>query len=177
MLCRATQDGQVTVESSHKMWTTGGGNSKPVFLLRESHEQYDKAKRFDAGRRASSHPPVGRCPICYWGRVEGNSVGTPCEMPGWMNQKLESRLTREISITWYADDTTLMAESEVLKSLLMKVKEESEKAGLKLNMQKMKIMTSAPITSWQIDGDTMETDRPYFLGLHNHCREWLQPWN
>ena len=66
----------------------------------------------------------------------------------------------------------LMAErKEELKSLLLKMKEESEKAGLKLNMQKMKIMTSAPITSWQIDGDTMETDRPYFLGLHNHCRE------
>ena len=68
----------------------------------------------------------------------------------------------------YADDTTLMAESEEeLKSLLMKVKEESEKVGLKLNIQKTKIMASGPITSWQIDGDTV-TD--YFLGLQNHCR-------
>ena len=75
----------------------------------------------------------------------------------------------------YADDTTLMAESEEeLKSLLMKVKEESEKVGLKLNIQKTKIMASGPITSWQIDGDTV-TD--YFLGLQNHCRWWLQPWN
>ena len=70
----------------------------------------------------------------------------------------------------YADDTTLMAESKELKSLLMKVKEESEKVGFKLNIQKMKIMASGPITSWQIDGGTMETVRLYFLGLQNHCR-------
>ena len=67
----------------------------------------------------------------------------------------------------YADDTTLMAESG---ELLMKVKEESEKAGLKLNIQKMKIMASDPITSWQIDGETMEMVTDYFLGLQNHCR-------
>ena len=69
-----------------------------------------------------------------------------------------------------AHDTTVMAESEELKSLLMKVKEENEKAGLKLNIQKMKIMESSPIISWQIDGETMETDRFYFLGLQSHCR-------
>ena len=71
----------------------------------------------------------------------------------------------------YGDDTTLMAESkEELKNLLMKVKEESEKVGLKLNIQKTKIMASCPITSWQIDGETMETVRDYFGGLQNHCR-------
>ena len=71
----------------------------------------------------------------------------------------------------YADDATLMAESEEkLKILLIKVKEESEKSGLKLNMQKTKIMTSSPTTSWQIDGETMETDRLYFFGLQNHGR-------
>ena len=71
----------------------------------------------------------------------------------------------------YADDTTLMAESEEeLKSLLMKVKEESEKVGLKLNIQKMKILASGPIISWQIDGETVETVSDYFLGLQNHCR-------
>ena len=71
----------------------------------------------------------------------------------------------------YADDTNLTAESEEeLKSLLMKVKEESEKVGLKLNIQKMKIMAFGPITSWQIDGETMETVRDYFLGLQNHCK-------
>ena len=78
----------------------------------------------------------------------------------------------------YADDTTLMAESEEeLKRLLMKVKEERQKAGLKLNIQKMKIMASGPITSWQIDEKTMETVRDFFGGLQNHCRWWLQPWN
>ena len=71
----------------------------------------------------------------------------------------------------YADDTTLMAESEEeLKSLLMKVKEESEKVGLKLNIQKIKIMASGPITSWEIDGETVETVRLYFWVLQNHCR-------
>ena len=71
----------------------------------------------------------------------------------------------------YADDTTLTVESEELKSLLMKVKEEGEKAGLKHNIQKTKIMVSVPITSWQIDGKTMETVTDfYFGGLQNHCR-------
>ena len=71
---------------------------------------------------------------------------------------------RNISNLWYADDTTLMAESEKeLKSLLMKVKKESEKVGLKLNIQKTKIITSGPITSWQIDGETIETVTEYFL--------------
>ena len=75
-----------------------------------------------------------------------------------------------ISYLRYADDTTLMEENEELKSLLMKVKEESEKVGLKLNIQKTKIMACGPITSWQTDGETMETVRDYFLGLQNHCR-------
>ena len=78
---------------------------------------------------------------------------------------------RNINTLRYADDTTLMVESEEeLKSHLMKVKEESEKVGLKLNIQKTKIMASGHITSWQIDGETMETGRDYFLGLQNHCR-------
>ena len=71
----------------------------------------------------------------------------------------------------YADDTTLMAETEEeLKSLLLKVKEESENAGLKFNVHKTKIMASGPITSWQIDGEAMETVTDYFLGLQNHSR-------
>ena len=79
---------------------------------------------------------------------------------------------RNINNVRYADDTTLVAESEEeLKSLLMKVKEESEKVGLKLNIQKTKIMASSPITSWQIDGKTVETVTDYFLGgLQNHYR-------
>ena len=85
---------------------------------------------------------------------------------------------RNINNLRYADDTTLTAESEEeLKSLLMKVKEDSEKVGLKLNIQKTKIMESGPITSWQIDGEIVETVADYFLGLQNHCRWWLQPWN
>ena len=74
---------------------------------------------------------------------------TSCEMSSWIKHKLESRLPGETSITSYADDTTLTAASEELKSLLMKVKEDSEKVGLKLNTQKTKIMASGPITSWQ----------------------------
>ena len=78
---------------------------------------------------------------------------------------------RSINNLRYADDTTLMAESEELKSLLMKVKEESEKVGLKLNIQKTKIMASGPITSWQIDGKPLETGTDFILGgLQNHCR-------
>ena len=78
---------------------------------------------------------------------------------------------RNINNLSYADDTTLMAGSEEeLKSLLMKVKEESEKVGLKLNIQKTKIMASGPITSWEIDGKPVEIVSDYFFGLQNHCR-------
>ena len=86
-------------------------------------------------------------------------------MLGWKKHKLESRLPGEISINLrHADDTTLMAESEELKSLLMKVKEESKKVGLKLSIQKTKIMASSPITSWHIDGETMETVTAFIFG-------------
>ena len=85
-----------------------------------------------------------------------------------MKHKLESRFLGEnINNLKYADDTTLVVESEELNSLLMKVKEESEKVGLKFNSQKMKIMASSPITSWQIDGETVAD---YFSGLQNHWR-------
>ena len=91
---------------------------------------------------------------------------TSCEMPGWMKHKPESGLPGEMSVTLDMQMTTLMTESEEkLKSLLMKVKEESEKTGLKLSIQKTKIITSNPITSWQIDGKTMETVTDFvFLG-------------
>ena len=90
-------------------------------------------------------------------------------MLGWKKHKLESRLLNNLR---YGDDTTFMAESEEeLKSLLMKVKEESEKVGLKLNIQKMKIMASGAITSWEIDRETVETVSDFiFGGLQNHCR-------
>ena len=93
---------------------------------------------------------------------------TSWEALGWKKHKLESRLLgRNINNLRYADDTTLRAETEEeLKSLLMKVKEESEKVGLKLNIQKTNIMASSPITSWEIDGETVET-----------VSNFLQPWN
>ena len=86
---------------------------------------------------------------------------------------------RNINNLRYADETTLMAESEEkLESLLMKVKKESEKVGLKLNIQKTKIIASCSIMSWEIDGETVETVADFILGgLQNHCRWWLQPWN
>ena len=97
---------------------------------------------------------------------------TSSKFPDWIKHKLESGLPgRNINNLRYADDSTLMAESEEeLKSLLMKMKKESEKVGLKLNIQKMKIMTSSPITSWQIDGKTMETVTGFILGAPKHCR-------
>ena len=90
--------------------------------------------------------------------------------------KIAGRNTNKL---WYADDITLMAESEEeLKILLMKVKEERGKVGLKLNIQKTKIMASGPTTSWEIDGEIVETVADFiFGGLQNHCRWWLQPWN
>ena len=98
---------------------------------------------------------------------------TSCEMPGWMKHKLEFRLPGEISINSDTQVTPpLWQESEEeLKSLLVKVKEESEKVGLKLNIQKTRITASSPITSWQIDGETVETRRDFiFFRLRNHCR-------
>ena len=110
---------------------------------------------------------------------------TSCKMPDWMKHKLELRLPGDINNLRYADDITLMAESEKeLKSFLMKVKEESEKTWLKLNIQKVKIMASCPITSWQTDGETMErvTDL-IFLGSKitpdgdcSHEIKTLAPW-
>ena len=82
---------------------------------------------------------------------------------------------RNINNHRYSDDTTIMAESKELKSLLMKMKEESEKVGLKLNIQKMKIIASGPITSWDRWENSGNSVRLYFGGLQNHCRWWLQP--
>ena len=112
---------------------------------------------------------------------------TSCEMPGWMKHKLESKLLgRNINNLRYTDDNTLMAESEELKSLLMKVKEESEKVGLKLNIQKTKITASGPITSWQIHGETMKTVRDFLrsskitaekaMAAHSSTLAWEIPW-
>ena len=99
---------------------------------------------------------------------------------GNWKEKKKKIAGRNINNLKYADDTTLMAESEELKRLFMKVKEQSEKVGLKLNIQKTNIKASGPITSWQIDGETVETVSDFFFfffALQNHCKWWLQPWN
>ena len=91
--------------------------------------------------------------------------GTSCEIPGWMNHKLKSRLLGEVSVASDMQMTPPLWQKAEKLSLLMKVKEESEKAGLKFNIQKMKTMASGPITLWQINGETMETVRDFvFLG-------------
>ena len=97
---------------------------------------------------------------------------TSCELPGLDEAQAGIKISRRnINNLRYADDTTLMAErEEEIKSLLMKVKGESEKVDLKFKIQKTKIMASGPITSWEIDGDTMETETLSFLGLQNHIR-------
>ena len=108
------------------------------------------------------------CHLAYLTYMQSTSH----KMPGWLKHKLESRLLGEISITSDIQMTPLLWQKvKKLKSLLMKVKEESEKVGLKLNIQKTKIMASGPITSWAIDGETVAD----FSGLQNHCRWWLQP--
>ena len=112
------------------------------------------------------------CVYCYSAYLT-SMQSTSWEMLDWKKRKLESRLPGEISITSDMQMTPLMEESEELKSLLMKVKEESEKVGLKLNIQKTKIMASGSITS----GNSGNSDRLYFSGLQNHCRWWLQPLN
>ena len=116
--------------------------------------------------------------------VHQGCIFSPCLFNLW-NAGLEDTQAgikiagRNINNLRYADDTTLMAESEEeLNNLLMKVKEESEKVGLKLSIQKTKIMASGHITSWEIDGETVETVSAFIFGrLQNHCRWWLQPWN
>ena len=94
---------------------------------------------------------------------------TSWETLGWKKHKLESRLPGEIYNFRYADDTTFVVENEELKSLLMKVKEESEKVGLKLTIQRTKIMASGPITSWAKWGNSGNSFRLYLFGLQNHC--------
>ena len=108
------------------------------------------------------------CHLAYLTYVQSTSW----ETLGWKKHKLESR--RNLNNLRYSDDTTLMAESEEeLKSLLMQVKVESEKVGLKFNIQKTKIMASCPITLWEIDGETVETVSDFiFGGVQNHCRWW-----
>ena len=127
-----------------------------------------KKQQLDLDMKQQTGPKLGKeyakavyCHPAYLTYIQS----TLCEMPGWMKHMLESRLLGEISNLRYAGDTTLMGESEEeLKSLLTKVKEESGKVGLKLNIQKTKIIASSPITSWLIGGETMETVIDFILG-------------
>ena len=162
-----------------KSWTRLSGSTF-TFLFHALEKEMATHSSVFAWRVPGTVEPGG-LPSTGWHRVEtlkrlssssnitkrqSKVSWTSCETPGWMKHKLDSRLPG------YADDITLMVESrEELKSLLMKVKEESEKVGLKLNIQKTKIMASGPITSWQTDGETMETVIGFILGgLQNHCR-------
>ena len=120
-------------------------------------------ERWTGSKLGKEYVKAVYCPPSYLTYMQSTSL----EILGWMKHKLESRLPVEISIT----SEMQMAESEEeLKSFLMKVKEESEKVGLKLNIQKTKLMASGPISSWQIDGETVETVRDFtFFWLQNHC--------
>ena len=120
-------------------------------------------EKWNGSKLGKEYVKTAYCHLAYLTSMQSTS----CPMLGWMCKIA----TRNINNLRYADDTTLMAESEEeLKNLLMNVKEESEKAALKFSIQKTKIIAFGPITSWQIDGETMETVRDYFLGLQNHCR-------
>ena len=129
-------------------------------FLRNLYAGQEATVRTRHGQQTGSHVRKESIKAIYRHPAYLTSIqSTTCEMPGWMKHKLESKIAgRNINNLRYADDTTLMAESEEeLKNLLMKVKEENGKPGLKLNIQKTKIMASSPITLWQIDGETMET--------------------
>ena len=131
--------------------------------VKKQHLELDMEQQTDS-KSGKEYIEAVHCHPAYLTYMQSKSW----EMLGWMKHKLESRLLGEIiNSLRYADDTILMAESkEELKSLLMKVKEESQKAGLKLNIQKTKIMVSGPITSWHIEGEKMETVTDFvFLGF------------
>ena len=153
------------------------GNTRPRYLPPEKSVQVRK-QQLEPDMEQRTGSKLGKeyiiavyCHHAYLILTYMQSVS--CKMLGWMKHMLESRLPGEnINNLRYADDTTLMTESEEeLRSLLMKVKEQSENVGLKLNIQKTKIMASGPIPSWQIDGETMETVTDFiFWGLQNHCK-------
>ena len=141
-----------------------------ICLLRNLYAGQEAAVRTGHGTMGWFQIGKGVCQGCILSPVYLIYMqSTSCKMPGCMQHKLGGNKIagRNSDNLRYADDTTLMAESEELKSLLMKVKEENEKVGLKLNIQKTKIMASVPITSWEIDGETVSD---FFGGLQNHCR-------
>ena len=168
---------QQTVENSSR-----DGNTRPLTcLLRNLYAGQEATVRtghgitdwFQIGKGVRQVCTLSPCLFNLYGEYVTRKTGLDETQAGI---RIAARNTNNLR---YADDTTLMAESEEeRKSLLMKVKEESEKVGLKLNVQKTKIMASHPITSWEIGGETVETVSDFiFGGLQNHCRWWLKPWN
>ena len=141
-------------------------------LLRNPYAGQEATVRTRHGTTEWFKIETGVCQVCHPPYLT-SMQSVSCKMLGWMNHKLKSRLPGKISKTSDLQMTTpLLAESEEeLNSLLMKLKEESEKVGLKLNIQKTKIMACGPITPWEIDGETVETVSDFiFGGLPNHCR-------
>ena len=146
-----------------KRWdykTTWSASWETCMQVKNQQLELDMEQQTDS-KKGKEYVKAVHCHSAYLTYMQS----TLWEMPGWMKHKLESRLPGEINNFRYADDTTLTAErKEELKRLLMKVKEESEQVGSKLNIQKTKIMASGPITSWQIDGETMKTVTDFILG-------------
>ena len=138
-------------------------------LLRNLYAEQEATIRTGYGTTTGSKLGKDYIKAVYWNPACLTYMqGTSCKMPDQTTHKLESRLPGEINNLRYADDTTLMAKSkEELKSFLMRVKEDSEKAGLKFNIQKTKIMTSSPITSWQTERENMEQSQTSFSWLQN----------
>ena len=169
-LCQSQQ----TVENSSRDGTMG-----PSYLAPEKSVCRSRSNRIGHGTTEWFQIGKGLCQAasCHPAYLTYMQIRHAKYCTGWntsWNQDRREKYQQPQICRWHHP----MAESgEELKSLLMKVKEESEKAGLNLSIRKTKMMASGPITSWQIDGETMETDRLYLLGLQNHCRWWLQPWN
>ena len=160
-----------------KSWeyqTTWPASWETCIQVRKKQLELDMVQK-TGSKSGNEYVKVVYCHCAYLTHMQSTSWETLC----WIKHKLESRLQGEISLS---SDMQMMPplwqSEEELKSLL-KVKEESEKVGLKLNIQKIENMASGPITLWQIDGETVErnSDRLYFSGVQNHCRCWLQPWN
>ena len=141
--------------------------------MQDKKQQLEKDMEQQTGSKLGKEHILSPCLVNFYAEYITWNAGQDESQAGI---KIARRNTNNLR---HSDDTTFMAErEEELNSLLMKVKEESEKVGFKLSIQETKIMASGPITSWQIDREKMETVTDFiFLGSKNHCRWWLQPWN
>ena len=178
--CKTPTSALQTMPKSLTVWITTNWKILQVMgipdhltcLLRNLHAGQEAISRARHGTRDWFQIGKGVCQDCILSSCLFNLYAEYI-MPNARLDEAQAGIKiarRNINNLVYADDTTLMAEREELKNLLMKVKEENEKVGLKLNIQKTKIMAYGPITSWQIDGETVETVTASFLGLQNHCR-------